>query len=89
MRDCPGFGGGFLDASRPTADAEIPVTYAVPHNKYTRLPYNRTKAVERFDYIFYRNAPGFDIAVEASDVQFNYSSEPMSDHYGLLADLRL
>ncbi len=80
---------GFLDASRPTTDAEIPVTYAVPHNKYTRLPYNRTKAVERFDYIFYRNAPGFDIAVEASDVQFNHLSEPLSDHYGLAADLRL
>lgn len=85
----PVLDAGFIDASRPTSACSIPITYAVPQNKYTRLPYNRTKAVERFDYIFYRNAPGSQITVAASDVQFNHASEPLSDHYGLLAELRM
>jgi endonuclease/exonuclease/phosphatase family metal-dependent hydrolase len=65
------------------------ITYNVDSNKLAAWWSSRKQGGQEFDTIFYRSSARHDVEMQTASVVLNDATDPLSDHYGYMAEFRV
>jgi len=81
---------GFVDSMPPNpTPPHACVTWVPTRNRFAALPYQETKTDERYDYLMVRPGADRDWTIRDACTVLDTEDQPLSDHFGVLADLTL